>query len=550
MGLVLAGKTQAGLADEISYVEIESYQELAQHSPTPAPVITVPWLDESRGADGGAWQFSVKVDETGRVVSADLVDGPEQQRAEAITVVRTSQFQPFEREGRFVKATFPYFVNWRTADYAGPRDRAFPDKPVLDDTSIKLRRSACFGPCPVYEIEVRGDGQVRYRGESDVLITGNHQWRIPATDVGVLLERFRHANYFKLDGYYIVNATDLPSYLTQVRIGSQRKFVFDYGGSGSGVAVASTSFGGPAPNMPAVVTELENAIDVLSGANSWTIGDDKTIAALERSAWNFKSAQSGKALQYLLSNCNVPLALEFIERGAPLDVQAKGWSSGTPIVLASQCADVQIVQLLESEGALSSEKVATAFLFASVESGDPNMVRVALRHQHDVNIKDSDGKPLLFYAAELVDDESGADDQRARSFDADGVIRMLVDAGVDVGMRDGEGNTALHEVFDVTATLALLAAGADPNARNAKGETPMFNKYADLESLQALMRAGADVNATDIDGHVPLESARFENDALNLMSLGARPSKDPVRFRSFIDYAKEAGWTRVLAKLE
>lgn len=56
------------------------------------------------------------------------------------------------------------------------------------------------------------------------------------------------------------------------------------------------------------------------------------------------------------------------------------------------------------------------------------------------------------------------------------MTELLAKAGADVHARDGMNNTALHVASrwdDAGKALALLAAGADPNAVNDFGKTPL-----------------------------------------------------------------------------
>jgi Domain of unknown function (DUF6438) len=541
--VALSLRAQAAVSAEARFVEIEDYQELHGHLPAP-PVIPIPLTTYLSGDLGGDWEFHIKVDEQGRVLEAKPVGGPRQRREEAKALVLASRFIPFQRDGKAIKASFRFSVEARQEDYAGDPGREFPRRFPEDKTAIVLTRSGCLGACPAYEIEVRGDGEVIYRGRSDVLVSGEHRWQVTPEIVARLVDQFRRAEYFKLEGYYVLNATDLPAYVTHIDIGDQHKFVVDYGGSGSsGGAAASTSFGGPVPNMPASVTEIEDAIDRLSGVLSWRSGDEGTLQALSMEHFSFKSRISGKALAYLISNCKIDLAYAFLKRWAPIDTVR----TGENVAEAAQCGDVPLIEAMVSQGALASSRDAREFLIGSVRSGDPRMVVIALRHFRRVNIKNGDGKPLLFSVGENSPDE---DDPRNAYFDESAVIRLLVAAGADVNARDEEGNSALHEVFDGGVASSLLAAGADPNSRNAKGRTPIFNRWGDGDSMRALLKAGADINVRDNDGYVPLEMARTEEDALDRLAIGARPPQDPEHLKTFIEYAIKNKWTRVVSAID
>ena len=95
-------------------------------------------------------------------------------------------------------------------------------------------------------------------------------------------------------------------------------------------------------------------------------------------------------------------------------------------------------------------------------------------------------------------------------------VAACLEMGADPNARDADGNTLLHrpqeEYWDEAGAIVtlLLAAGADPNARNNQGQTPLHaavrGYYPDLEVIVALLEGGADPNARDQDGNLPLHS--------------------------------------------
>lgn len=79
--------------------------------------------------------------------------------------------------------------------------------------------------------------------------------------------------------------------------------------------------------------------------------------------------------------------------------------------------------------------------------------------------------------------------------------------------RTGLGSTPLHLAAtnpDVTAVKALLAAGADVNARDMDNNTPLhMAAYTNrVEAAKVLLEAGADVNVVSTGGRTPMAMAR------------------------------------------
>jgi ankyrin repeat protein len=117
----------------------------------------------------------------------------------------------------------------------------------------------------------------------------------------------------------------------------------------------------------------------------------------------------------------------------------------TPFMRAAQAADMAMMRLLVDGGAdprLTQKNGTTALMLAA--SGRP--------------------------AGE--DEESGVPEQSG----AAQAIDFCLDAGLDIHAVSGSGDTALHRAVAngaVPAVRRLLERGANPHARNAKGESPL-----------------------------------------------------------------------------
>jgi hypothetical protein len=132
----------------------------------------------------------------------------------------------------------------------------FPEIRDFKSLRMNLDRTGCFGTCPQYSIEVRGDGDVTYDGSWYAKYCGQWRGTIPVSSVRELVAQFRATDYFRLNREYLVDGTDLPTYTTAIAFDNIGKCIADYGGNLVG--------------MPASVRKLEDAIDRLAGPEHWT----------------------------------------------------------------------------------------------------------------------------------------------------------------------------------------------------------------------------------------------------------------------------------------
>jgi ankyrin repeat protein/outer membrane biosynthesis protein TonB len=93
-------------------------------------------------------------------------------------------------------------------------------------------------------------------------------------------------------------------------------------------------------------------------------------------------------------------------------------------------------------------------------------------------------------------------------------VRILVGTNVDVNARDQRQNTALVRAAgsfgDLVMVQTLISAGADVNAADKNGMTPLIwaARWGDPQRVEALVNAGADVNARDNTGKTAMDYAR------------------------------------------
>lgn len=163
---------------------------------------------------------------------------------------------------------------------------------------------------------------------------------------------------------------------------------------------------------------------------------------------------------------------------------------------------------------------ADSFLSA-VQEGDPEVVDLFVRSNFNVNLVDDDGTPALLIAL-----KSGYTI----------VAKILVDAGADPNARDKLGLTPLLVACGKTTqgyqiiAERLIQKGAQINVRDGLGYTPLLLALSGgaREIAWLLAKNGADLSAATRKGETVLSLAKElgndEDDALvkYLVELGAR----------------------------
>jgi cytohesin len=194
---------------------------------------------------------------------------------------------------------------------------------------------------------------------------------------------------------------------------------------------------------------------------------------------------------------NVQIARLLIEANA--DVEAASIDYGeAPIHQAASRGHTQIITLLlEANANVNAVAVANGGITAlhrAIIQGEIGSVKTLLNGNADVNAVDSGGRTPLYDAA-------------WRHIE---IVNLLLNAGAQVNIAERKsGETPLHSAVlhdKLNIVEALLSAGADVNAKDKWGSTPL-HFAASPGTATALLKAKAKVNAVNSGGRIPLHDA-------------------------------------------
>jgi ankyrin repeat protein len=333
------------------------------------------------------------------------------------------------------------------------------------------------------------------------------------TTVRMLLEAPADVNGRQPDGatalHWAVHWDDVATVELLLRAGADANATNDFGvtplhlaATNANLATAAALLAGgarPDAALPTGETPLMTAARTGSaGLVAKLLANGATVNARE-------AAQGQTALMWAVAQQHAPVVRVLLEHGA--DVHARTQSGFTPMLFAARVGDVAIAEQLRRAGANVSDTAkdgASALLVAAVR-GHVDLARFLLEHGADPNA--GPGYTPLHWAAGSWETE------------------LSGPRGVRIERHDEWRGLRGPETGRLDLVRALLAHGADPNARLAKAPprvgftvfasgrltnaTPFFiaamSGLADV--MQLLADAGADPTLMTADGTTPLMAA-------------------------------------------
>ena len=153
---------------------------------------------------------------------------------------------------------------------------------------------------------------------------------------------------------------------------------------------------------------------------------------------------------------------------------------------------------------ISIQDKVTVLMYACLK-GDLQLVHTILKHNPNVNLKDSNNRNALFYSIN-ADKGDNAD-----------IALTLINSGINVNEPEKIGNSYMHSPLTLATqknmkntVKALLDSSADPNwVLEKDGNTALHLavKNTNIEIIELLLQKGANLKIINSDNYTPLSLA-------------------------------------------
>ena len=100
-----------------------------------------------------------------------------------------------------------------------------------EDLLIELKRTPCYGYCPVYTIRIAQTGKGLFEGVENVEKTGTFTFTLRQEELVDLENAFQRIDFYRLQNIYYAEVSDLPTTYITYNKGGKRKKIMDYYGA-------------------------------------------------------------------------------------------------------------------------------------------------------------------------------------------------------------------------------------------------------------------------------------------------------------------------------
>lgn len=212
---------------------------------------------------------------------------------------------------------------------------------------------------------------------------------------------------------------------------------------------------------------------------------------ITRGAGSGEWSYSGTLLDVAVAKNNLQMINLLLNYGANVNIPIN--YGETPLAKAVGRNNLPMVKFLLAHGADVKKDVEA--LHTAIYQGDLEMVELLISH----GAADIDGGRLLYTAVGNGDELTSTNER---------IVKLLLAHGADTNAQNKEGNTPLYGALLTSQknkkniVKLLLVHGADINIKNRSGVTPLYSivgdlSYTDKEVVELILAKGANVNVSD-----------------------------------------------------
>lgn len=118
---------------------------------------------------------------------------------------------------------------------------------------LSLQRTACYGACPIYVVEVLSDGTLHFKGDRHVKVTEPVELKLEPAVLEQLAARVEQSGFATWNDFTTNSVSDAPTVVLTYKGHSVRHYRGD-------------------DKAPPELTALEDEVDALLGTDRWVKG--------------------------------------------------------------------------------------------------------------------------------------------------------------------------------------------------------------------------------------------------------------------------------------
>jgi hypothetical protein len=290
-----------------------------------------------------------------------------------------------------------------------------PGSTVSSGDWVELERTGCHGVCSDYRVRLYGNGTVNWHGEHAVAVAGDAGAQVDAGAAANLIQQLRDHGFASLCGGYTRPIADSPTYLTTVNVSGTAYRVSDHAGS-----------------APAWLRDFDDRVDAVADTHRWRHGEPSTeVFGAMHLVEDARFPKPGRTrLMRAAATSDGAIQLLLAQKVAVDAEDASGW---TALMYAAGDGSLDQVRQLLGAGASAAHvsRAGETLLFAAAGSAENPVGKLGVLQKAGANAAavSGDGTTVLMIAASR--------------YWQPGVLKAVLELGVNPSVRNGQGKTAL-----------------------------------------------------------------------------------------------------------